>query len=314
MNEYAKDLDMHRNLETVYRVSSYFDFPFTANEVADYFLPGINISGNKLLKLLTDGNFADIPFKVQNGYLLTREDQSPSLRIVREAISAKKLKSAAHFSTYLSRLIPWINTIAVTGSVAYGSAGQRDDIDFFIVTKINRLWISCLLALVFIRVLKILRLQPSMLLSFCMSYVHDEDGFRKEASRNPNPLFARELLKAIPLAGKENYRKMLEENEWVKEMHSAQYVAKVQSLPYCERDRDASNENIVIDWVDALAFFFLSHYLRMRAYLANLKLKSQKKQMRLFEPVISRGSCIYASSLYKWLHDLWDGPIMIDRV
>ncbi len=311
MNDFMKEsgsLDMHRDLETVYRVSSYFDFPFTAEEVADYFLPGVNISGSKLLQMISEGEFAEIPFKIQNSYLLTREDQNPRVRSVREAISAQKLNSAARFSTLLIRLIPWIMTIAVTGSVAYGSAGKRDDIDLFIITKINRLWISCFLALVFVRVFKFLRLQPVMLLPFCMSYVHDESGFRNEARKNVNPLFARELLKAIPLAGKEHYRKILEENEWVRAMHSSQYNAKVESLPDYERIISPARGIFLLDWAEGLAFFFLSRYLRVRAYLTNLKLKSHQQQMRLFEPVISRNSCVYTSNFYRWLRDLWEMP------
>src|SRR5208337_3677625 len=114
----------------------------------------------------------------------------------------------------LTRVIPFIRTVAVTGSVAYGSATKWDDIDLFIVTKRNRLWISALLIL-----------RPSHLSLFCLSYVHDEQGFLKESQRNrSNALFARELLKAKPVAGAEEYRKILEGNEWVASFYSRPYL------------------------------------------------------------------------------------------
>ena len=298
--------DLHRSLVTVYQVSSYLDFPFTLNEVADFFLPGADISGNELRQRIVTGDFKDIPFKLENDCLLTRPDQNPRIRSIREAISAQKLTSAGKFASVLARLIPWVMTIAVTGSVAYGSAGKRDDIDLFIITKRNRLWISVFYALILVRVFQTLRLEPRHLLPFCMSYVHDEYGFRNEAHRSVNPLFARELLKAIPLVGKSRYRRLLEENGWVQTMHASSYLAKLKSLPSSDQEMDPKREiPIVLDWADAFAFFLLSRYLRLRAYLTNLKLKSHGQQMRLFDPRISRNSCVYTSNFYRWLRQLW---------
>lgn len=297
---------LHRSLVTVYQVSSYLDFPFTLNEVADFFLPGVDISGNQLRQRLLSGDFKDIPFKIENDWLLTRPDQNPRVRLIREAISVQKLKSAARFASALTRLIPWVKTIAVTGSVAYGSAGKRDDIDLFIITKRNRLWLSIFFGLVLVRVFQALRLEPTHLLPFCMSYVHDEYGFRNETRRSVNPLFARELLKAIPLVGKSHYRRLLEENGWVRSLHASSYIAKLHSLPISDQEMDRTREiPIVLDWADAFAFFLLSRYLRLRAYLTNLRLKSHGQQMRLFDPLISRNSCVYTSNFYRWLRQLW---------
>jgi hypothetical protein len=297
---------LHRSLVTVYQVSSYLDFPFTLSEVADFFLPGADISANELRQRILSGDFGDIPFKIESNCLLTRPNQSLRIRLIREATSTQKLLSAAKFASALTKLIPWVVTIAVTGSVAYGSAGKRDDIDLFIITKRNRLWLSIFFALVLVRVFKTLRLQPAHLLPFCMSYVHDEHGFRNEARRSVNPLFARELLKAVPLVGKDHYRRLLEENDWVQSMHPSSYLAKLNSLPSSDGQKDPMREiPIVFDWGDGFAFFLLSRYLRLRAYLTNLKLKSHGQQMRLFDPLISRNSCVYTSNFYRWLRQLW---------
>jgi len=297
---------LHHSLVTVYQVSSYLDFPFTLNEVADFFLPGADISGDELRQRILSGDFDDIPFRIENNCLLTRPGQNPNTRLVREATSLQKLTSAGKFASVLVRLVPWVLTIAVTGSVAYGSAGKRDDIDLFIITKQHRLWLSIFFALVLVRVFQGLRLEPRHLLPFCMSYVHDEHGFRNETQRSANPLFARELLKAVPLVGKSHYRKVLEENGWVQTMHASSYIAKLESLPNSDRESVRKKEiPIVLDWADAFAFFLLSRYLRLRAYLTNLKLKSHGQQMRVFDPLISRNSCVYTSNFYRWLRHLW---------
>jgi hypothetical protein len=281
-------------------------------EVANYFLPGLNITERELRLLLVKGNFVDIPFRIENGFILPRAMQSETVRLKRQKTSAAKLGSAAQFSRALIRMVPFIRTIAVTGSVAYRSAEEWDDIDLFVVTARNRLWLSVLMALVLVRVWKLLRLRPSHLLSFCLSYVHDEQGFTEDSLRNKtNPLFARELLLAEPVVGRSQYRQLLEKNDWVGTLYSNSYGLKMRYLDqFLDRQQTNRGRNggalaLALDWVEEVTFTFLSHYLRVRAYLANLKLKSQRLDFRVFEPKTTRTSCVYTSNFYRWLHSLW---------
>ena len=307
--------DLHEiqdGLEKVFKVSEYLNFPFTVEEVANYFLPKVNVTGEQLRSMILAGNFNDIPIHVRDGYLVTSETQSESSRLEREYMSAAKLDSASGFARLLKRLVPFIRTVAVTGSVAYGSADRWDDIDLFIVTKRNRLWLTAFMTLILVRLNKMLGLRPSHLCPFCLSYVHDEEGFAAESQKNrTNPLFARELLKAKPIAGADQYRKILEKNDWVGRFYSAPYAAKLRGL---EQETDpepievtggARGLSWLLDWAERIAFEFLSRYLRVRAYLTNLKLKSQGQGLRVFQPKLSAASCVYTSNFYEWLRTLW---------
>ncbi len=303
---------IHCQLEKVYEVSAYLRFPFTLDEVARFFLPKANITGDQLLSLLAARNFADIPFQIQDGCLLTSAAESSKSRSERERLSAEKLDSAAIFAGILTRLVPFIRTVAVTGSVAYGSADRWADIDLFIVTKRKRLWLSAFITLVLVRLGKLLRLRPPHLSPFCLSYVHDEQGFADESQRNKtNPLFARELLKARPVAGEEQYRKILEENGWVGDFYMTAYISKLKGLGSgagSQKIGDNANSDrysFLLDWAEGIAYVFLSRYLRLRAYLTNLKLKSEGQYLRVFDPIMTAASCIYTSNFYRWLRTLW---------
>lgn len=304
--------DIRSDLEKVYEVSAYLDFPFSLDEVTNYFLRNRNITSEKLRFMISNGDFANIPFQIKDGYILTRASQSETLRFEREQISGEKLQSAARFARILTKIVPFIRTVAVTGSVAYGSAGRWDDIDLFVVTERKRLWLSVLMALAMVRVEKLLGLAPSHLLPFCLSYVHDEQGFAEDASRNRvNPLFARELLKAKPVAGPEQYRLILQENDWVGELYSAPYAAALKALDQGPLNGVQPRVDqpglfaLFFDWAEGIVYVFLSRYLKLRAYLTNLKLKSQKQKLRIFEPRITPNSCVYTSNFYRWLHSLW---------
>jgi hypothetical protein len=216
----------------------------------------------------------------------------------------------------LTRLVPFISTIAVTGSVAYGSAREWNDIDLFIVTKQNRLWVSAFLTLVLVRLSKLLHLRPSHLSQFCLSYVHDELGFANESQRSRSSmLFAREMLKAQPVAGIDRYRNLLEQNSWISAVYSKGYSVKLRQLEQRAgvlevADSHSSRASFVMDWAERFAFAFLSRYLRLRAYLTNLELKSRGERLRVFEPKTSARSCVYTSNFYRWLQALWsDGSV-----
>jgi len=306
--------EIHRGLEKVFQVSTYLNFPLTLDEIATYFLPKAKISGEELHSLIAGGHFADIPFQLHGGYLFASTIQSETTRLEREKMSAAKLRSAAEFAVILTRLVPFIRTVAVTGSVAYGSAGKWDDIDLFIVTKQNRLWLSAFMALVLVRIRKLLGLRPPYLSPFCLSYVHDEQGFARESQKNrTNPLFARELLKARPVAGVNHYRKILEANGWVANFYSKPYDTRLRQLENGISSLEAGSRNdpvafsasFFVDWAEALAFAFLSRYLQLRAYLTNLRLKSEGLEFRVFQPKLSAASCVYTSNFYRWLQGLW---------
>jgi nucleotidyltransferase-like protein len=303
---------IHDGLRKVYYVSEYLRFPFTVEEVANYFLPKSNLTPQQLESMLTNGKFGDLGFKIRDGYLTTNDDQTQLSRSEMEQTSADKLNAASGFANLLTRVIPFIRTVAVTGSVAYGSATKWDDIDLFIVTKRNRLWISALLTLVLVRLNKLLILRPPHLSHFCLSYVHDEQGFLNESQRNrSNPLFARELLKAKPVAGEMEYRKILEDNDWVADLYSRPYLEKLRTLRGSLNGTTVSSEagsatfSLLMDWVEAMAYAILSRYLRLRAYLMNRRLESEGKDMRVFDPIITSASCVYTSNFYRWLRVLW---------
>ena len=311
MREPSDLTDLGTDLRKVFEVSALLDYPFTFDEVVNYFLPSRNITGIELRSLISNGDL-DIPFQIQDGYLFTRPSQSSVSRLEREQFSSEKLRSASKFATMLTRLIPFVRTIAVTGSVAYGSARKWDDIDLFLVTQKNRLWISVFMALMMVRVSKLLGLEAAHLLAFCLSYVHDEEGFREDASRNQiNPLFARELLRAKPIAGKEEYGKILKVNNWVQEMFAKSYASRLRELDGCPKthgDACGTRFALFFDWANGVTYTFLSRYLKLRAYLTNLKLKSQKNEFRIFEPRITPSSCVYTSHFYRWLRSLWGEP------
>jgi hypothetical protein len=303
--------EIRDRLSKLFHISTHLDFPFTLEEVATYFLPKANLTPTQLRSLLSSEELTDLGFVLKDGYLLAGNEQTIASRGERERISAAKLASAASFANLLAKLVPFIRTVAVTGSVAYGSADKWDDIDLFVVTDRNRLWVSALLMLIQVRLYKLFALRAPHLLPFCLSYVHDAEGFSRESGRNrANSLFARELLKAEPVAGFKEYRRILQENSWVSQYYPVPYSEKLEMLGETFDGSSRPNKSsglrgFFLDWAEGIAYELLSRYLRLRAYIANLKFESEGRNLRTFDPIISAASCVYTSNFYRWLSALW---------
>jgi hypothetical protein len=109
---YAEDqrylTEIHRRLQKVFEVSRYLDFPFTLDEVVNYFLPGWQVTEEELRALITREGFIDLPFQIRDGYLFAGAGKSAADRLERERISASKLGSATEFARMLTRLVPFI--------------------------------------------------------------------------------------------------------------------------------------------------------------------------------------------------------------
>jgi len=81
--------------EQVFRISSWLDFPFTVDEVAEYFLPGLNLTGDQVKALFTE-RAIDLPFTLRDRYLLTDISQS--------IIEMKRSRNLRSFSSLVESL------------------------------------------------------------------------------------------------------------------------------------------------------------------------------------------------------------------
>lgn len=124
-------------------------------------------------------------------YCLSGRAGTVAERQVRYNISDRKFKRALKAAWWFSRL-PWIKLVCLANQIGAHNLRVEGDIDFFIVTKANRLWLSRLLLA---GTLKILNLRPragksqdTFCLSFWISENHlDLKKFRLNNQKNTPP-------------------------------------------------------------------------------------------------------------------------------
>ena len=104
---------------------------------------------------------------------------------------------------------PFVKCVCISGSLSKGYADKDSDIDFFIVTQHERLWICRTMLHLFKKLTFLVNKQHS----FCMNYFIDE---KKLLLEEQNIFTATELATLIPVYNTTVYNQLMHENKcWV---------------------------------------------------------------------------------------------------
>lgn len=191
-----------------------FDYPLKAYEIHKWLI-GRKASLRQVESAL-DHLVQSGKCKAQSGYyVLPRRDGLVNRRKRRESQSTSYFKKA-QVLTSLLRLIPWIKLVGISGGLAMDNAKKSDDIDLFIITSKNRIWISRILALGLLSLTgqrrKVGENGIKIAGKLCINILLEEDRLEQ---RNKDIYLAHEVLQMKPLWYRDGvYSKYLTDNEW----------------------------------------------------------------------------------------------------
>ncbi len=182
-----------------------FDYTLKINELHKWLI-GKKLNLRQLEKTL----------KYQRYYYLPKRERLVAKRLHREKQSAIYFKKAKILSQIL-KIIPWIKLVGISGGLAVNNAGKSDDIDLFIITGKNRLWISRLLALGFLSLIgqrrKVGEKGRKIAGKLCLNILLEEDRLEQ---KHKDIFVAHEVLQMKVLWQRGGiYSKFLEDNSWV---------------------------------------------------------------------------------------------------
>jgi hypothetical protein len=184
-----------------------FHYPITADEIRS-FLPVLidNASLDNALELLVSEN---VIFKVDNFYSLQNDKSLIERRCNGNRLAKKKMGTAAVKAATILSCFPYVQALAVSGSLSKNFADEKTDIDFFIITKANRLWIARTIMHLFKKFSFLVGKQDW----FCMNYYIDDSILEIPEK---NIFTAMEIVTLIPMYGHEALSGFFNSNEWAK--------------------------------------------------------------------------------------------------
>lgn len=276
-----------------------------------------SISTEELLLLLPQGAFAssaelesfvgyDPPLR---GELLVRDGEitlkgsEPLARSRAEQVnlSAQRLGIARSFSDRLVGLCPWIRLVAISGSTAYGGTRPDDDVDFYLVTRRNRLWVTLLFAMLAAR---FHRMRDSNTPQFCFNRILEENECRDAFHSTQDPLFAREALRLCILEGRAYYQELLDSAPWMGDVFPALFRRALTTTPISDPLGDNADGRV---WsiVNGIVFAALAPYLTIMGLWRNNRLLRAGNLDARFRTMIRRGFFAYESRKYDLLSETY---------
>lgn len=180
-----------------------FNYPLTLREIHKWLI------GKKV-------ELRQIKMGQRQYYCLPGREKIIKIRKQRTKQSKIYFKKAKIIS-WIFKIIPWIKLVGISGGLAMENASKKDDIDLFVITAKNRLWITRFLVLGLLSLIGQRRKRddlPSKVAGkLCINTLLEEDRLEQA---NKDIYLAHEVLQMKVLWQRDGvYSKYLEDNSWV---------------------------------------------------------------------------------------------------
>lgn len=181
-----------------------------------------------------------------DGFFAVRNDKSLVEKRKKGEENTRKSMPRARKMARLISQFPFVRAVALSGSISKGYMDSFKDVDYFIITKPNRLWLSRTM-LVFYK--KVFLLNSFRF--FCLNYFIDENNLE---ITDQNIFTATELNTLIPIYGFELTRDFQQSNNWVKDYYGSFRKNEMQEeKPYScfiKRTSEFLLSNFLGNWLD----------------------------------------------------------------
>jgi hypothetical protein len=209
--------------QSIIKALAYFDifnYPLTREEIYSFLDQPVAIEAvmAALLRLVEEKRI----FCLGNFYSLQPDPALHTRRITGNHKAEALLLTAYKVGGFLYQF-PFVRGIGISGSLSKNFADQQTDIDFFIITGSNRLWIARTLMHLFKKLTYITGHQHW----YCMNYYIDEEAMRIEEQ---NIFTATELITLLPVCGNGTMDRFYQQNNWAADFFPNQQVGRQSML------------------------------------------------------------------------------------
>lgn len=200
---------MQQAVGSILKVLAYFDlfnYPVSSAEIG--WFADIETDENTLRDALNNLTAEGCVFRFKDLYSLRDDQELAERRIRGNERACNLLKIAERTSAFLFKF-PFVRGIAISGSLSKNFADEHADIDYFIITCANRLW----MARTMMHLYKKLTFLTGRQRWYCMNYYVDEEAL---LIKEKNIYTAMEIVTLLPENGNDAMEIFFKVNEWTK--------------------------------------------------------------------------------------------------
>jgi predicted nucleotidyltransferase len=126
----------------------------------------------------------------------------------------KKLWSRAKFGAIILSFVPFLKEIAINGSLAHGNVNNNSDVDFFIITEKNRLWIVRFLSVIILDLFFLRAKNNNHQGKICLNHFLSSEDYMLTLKNEYNAYQYSNLRVVYQLNNTHN--EFISKNEWMK--------------------------------------------------------------------------------------------------
>lgn len=199
----SSDNALNRSVISTLLYYDIFQYPLKADEVFHY-LDRNSVTIEDVKSELNRLNLENDIYKFEDFFSIVNDPSRISRRLAGNAL-AEKLLPVAKQKALLIASFPFVRGVMASGSLSKGYMEETSDLDFFIITAKNRVWIARMLLVLYKRIF----LKNSHQF-FCVNYFIDEEHLEIEEK---NIFTATELSSLLPLYGEHIYHELIHANK-----------------------------------------------------------------------------------------------------
>ncbi|HVZ67188.1 MAG TPA: hypothetical protein VG917_02905 [Patescibacteria group bacterium] len=260
--------------------SDIFSYPLTKEEIYKYYI-GEKTDEKVIFKTLKEMVGSGFIQKGGELFFLNGRQKFYTTRKTREKISTHKLLIAKRISKKL-KSIPTVKLVGISGSLSMNNADRGDDIDLFIVSSSNTVWITRFLVTAYLFILGIKRSRKDSygMDRICPNMFVSESNMKMDA----DIFTAHEIAQLKILVNKEQvYERFLCKNRWL--------LRFLPNIKIDKKDTEESHSYLPIKLLDKI--FYMLQFLYMKKRITKETVSSN---LAMFHPKNKKNFVI---NLYK---------------
>lgn len=194
-----------------------FDFPLTEFELWKYI--NVKCDLNDIQAVLNEKKSHDFIEEKNGFYFLAGRREIIKTREERRNYAERKIKKAARVSK-LFKFIPWIKMVAVGNMIGADNLKDESDIDLFIITEQERIWLTRFFCASFAQLLGLRPKENNTRDKICLSFFVSEEAMNlKKLMLGGKDIYFICWLAGLRLVYNKTgtYEKFMEANGWIKE-------------------------------------------------------------------------------------------------
>ena len=195
-----------------------FKYPLTAMEIWKWlWQPRQKYTLAEVRQALLTSDFLKDKISVSEGfYTLKGSEYFYLLRKQNNNLAERKFRKVIRLATFY-RLIPFVRMIAVCNTLAYSNAREGSDIDLFIITKQNKIWLARFFTILFIKFFGLRPEDGDNQDAFCLTFFISENALNLEniIMKGKDIYFPYWIQQLMPIYDPDSlYQKFLKANKW----------------------------------------------------------------------------------------------------